>query len=223
MIHGGGDHIYIYIYVNLSLLVSFQYIRSIKFHPLINDLEFYDNCPTQPGSSGSLLRTTQAPTKNRGDCVCKQGNFLHWNTKVHRCGWSWKNRATIVASKCRGSNTLSGGHWNTVSMFLWCKFRTLCKHLGPYWFPTRVCIQHEPQRMIRECNTNSVRSMDLFTRNASLKSPGALSVAFSHGNSRIEFARSGWECFFLLKSRMVLPERLVMDVSDVAWVLLQQW
>ena len=74
------------LHVNLSLLISFHYIRSIKFHPLINDLEFYDNCPTQPGSSGSLLRTTQAPTKNRGDCVCKQGNFLHWNTKVHRCG-----------------------------------------------------------------------------------------------------------------------------------------
>mgnify|MGYP002803540442 FL=1 len=31
--------------------------------------------------SVSLVTTTQAPTKNRGDCVCKQGNFLHWNTK----------------------------------------------------------------------------------------------------------------------------------------------
>ena len=92
-------YLYIYIYMSIlkSLLIFFHYIRSIEFHPLISDLEFYDNRPTQPGSSRSLLRTTQAPTKNRGDCVCKQGNFLHWNTKVHRCGWSWKNRATIVA------------------------------------------------------------------------------------------------------------------------------
>ena len=54
--------------------------------------------------------------------------------------------------------------------------------------------------------------MDLFTRNASLKSLGALNVAFSHGNSRIEFARSGWDFCLKLKSRMVLPERVVMDV-----------
>mmetsp|Transcript_13799 Transcript_13799/g.28907 ORF Transcript_13799/g.28907 Transcript_13799/m.28907 type:complete len:746 (+) Transcript_13799:40-2277(+) len=31
--------------------------------------------------SVSLVTTTQAPANDRGDCVCKQGNFLHWNTK----------------------------------------------------------------------------------------------------------------------------------------------
>ena len=29
-------------------------------------------------------RTTQAPANDRGDCVCKQGTFLHWNTKDAR-------------------------------------------------------------------------------------------------------------------------------------------
>lgn len=31
--------------------------------------------------SVSLVTTTQAPANDRGDCVCQQGNFLHWNTK----------------------------------------------------------------------------------------------------------------------------------------------